>query len=54
MIYWISNSIGSSVRLYYESSIVGSNGEGMPGVSTEVGELRQKYITVPTDHTSRI
>ena len=48
MIYWISNSIGSSVRLYYESSIVGSNGEGMPGVSTEVGELRQKYITVPT------
>ena len=42
MIYWLTNSINSSMRLYYESQ------GKMQGTSTELKELSQMYISCPT------
>lgn len=42
MIYWVSGSIGSSMRLYYEQFAV------MPGTSREPAELSKTKVTVPT------
>ena len=42
MIYWLTNSIGSSVRLYYESQNV------MPNTSQELRDLASQYISQPT------
>ena len=42
MIYWLTNSIGSSMRLYYESQGV------MKGTSKEMRVLSGQYITQPT------
>lgn len=42
MIYWVSQSIGSSMRLYYETLLI------MPGTSKEMVELRAIKVPVPT------
>ena len=42
MVYWVSQSIGSSMRLYYESMGV------MPDTSTEGARLSRMKITIPT------
>ena len=42
MIYWLSSSIGSSLRIYYETSAV------MPGTDRTAAENRARYVEVPT------
>eukprot|EP00756_Hemistasia_phaeocysticola_P000708 Hpha_TRINITY_DN10517_c0_g1::TRINITY_DN10517_c0_g1_i1::g.31188::m.31188 len=42
MIYWVSSSIGSSMRLYFESQAV------MPGTDDEMRRLGQSKVKVPT------
>ena len=42
MLYWISASIGSSVRFYFETMMV------MPGTSKEMATLSSKKVEVPT------
>merc|ERR1711871_1568587 len=42
MIYWLSASIGSSMRLYYETMAI------MPGTSQETRALSATKVTVPT------
>lgn len=41
MIYWVSQSIGSSMRFYYETMAV------MPGTSKEMGKLSKIPIKIP-------
>ena len=41
MIYWVSQSIGSSMRLYFESMAV------MPGTDAEMSKLGKTRIEVP-------
>ena len=42
MLYWVSRSIGPSMRLYYESMNM------VPGTSREMLDLRERYVEVPT------
>ena len=44
-IYWVTSTIGSSIRYYFEN---GSGAPTMPGVSTERQELRNVKVKVPS------